>query len=222
MCRLGNYVLGNLGPDEPFGGGIPDVDFDVADPDTTGQIMEFSVVPALAPDPTTPPQFLQLPPLCRCLPETVTRPLALIEKMGMVDAMHGMDPLRPCWALLIRDGHGSAQDVDGSCHRKPGCGRILKSGSSTTSPPMRIPCTSMRSSSKWLSNREGLVLRIWTAISCQPVQLDAHRHMPEAWEIGFKDTVTAYPGRSPACAHNSIHQVSSSGTATSSHMKTTR
>ena len=25
---LGNYVLGNVGPDEPFGGGVPGVDFD--------------------------------------------------------------------------------------------------------------------------------------------------------------------------------------------------
>ena len=43
---VGSYVLGNVGPDEPFGGGIPGVDFDVADPDTTGQVMQFEVVPA--------------------------------------------------------------------------------------------------------------------------------------------------------------------------------
>ena len=64
---VGNYVLGNLGPDEPFGGGEPDEDFDTADPDTTGQIMQFKVVPALAPDPTTPPQFLTYPPSRRFL-----------------------------------------------------------------------------------------------------------------------------------------------------------
>ncbi len=55
----GNYVLGNVGPDEPFGGGMPGVDFPVADPASTGQVMEFRVGPAVAPDPTTPPQFLQ-------------------------------------------------------------------------------------------------------------------------------------------------------------------
>ena len=42
----GSYILRNIGPDEPFGGGEPDVDFDVADPSTTGQIMQFRVVPA--------------------------------------------------------------------------------------------------------------------------------------------------------------------------------
>jgi FtsP/CotA-like multicopper oxidase with cupredoxin domain len=35
--------LKNLGPDDPFGGGIPGVDFDPADPDTTGQVMRFVV-----------------------------------------------------------------------------------------------------------------------------------------------------------------------------------
>src|SRR6185503_13507691 len=75
----GNYVLGNVGPDEPFGGGKPDEDFDVSDPDSTGQIMEFRVVPAIAPDPTTPPQFLTLPPIVPLPVETVTRRLALIE-----------------------------------------------------------------------------------------------------------------------------------------------
>ena len=36
-------LLQNLGPDEPFGGGEPGVDFDPADPDTTGQVMLFRV-----------------------------------------------------------------------------------------------------------------------------------------------------------------------------------
>jgi FtsP/CotA-like multicopper oxidase with cupredoxin domain len=35
--------LTNIGPDEPFGGGIPGVDFDVADPQTTGQVLRFVV-----------------------------------------------------------------------------------------------------------------------------------------------------------------------------------
>lgn len=36
-------VLRNLGPDEPFGGGIPDVDFDSAHADTSGIVMRFVV-----------------------------------------------------------------------------------------------------------------------------------------------------------------------------------
>ncbi|MHC4141959.1 MAG: multicopper oxidase family protein [Planctomycetota bacterium] len=36
-------LLTNLGPDDPFGGGIPGDDFDAADPETTGQVMRFVV-----------------------------------------------------------------------------------------------------------------------------------------------------------------------------------
>ena len=79
---LGNHVLSNVGPDEPFGGGVPGIDFDVADPATTGQVMQFRVVPAAAPDPTTPPQYLVLPPVPPLPVETVTRRLALIEEMS--------------------------------------------------------------------------------------------------------------------------------------------
>jgi FtsP/CotA-like multicopper oxidase with cupredoxin domain len=79
---VGNHVLGNVGPDEPFGGGIPGVDFLVADPATTGQIMQFRVVPAMASDSTTPPQFLVLPPITPLPPATVTRRLALLEELS--------------------------------------------------------------------------------------------------------------------------------------------
>ncbi len=37
-------VLLNLGPDEPFGGGVPGEDFPAANPDTTGQVMQLRVV----------------------------------------------------------------------------------------------------------------------------------------------------------------------------------
>jgi hypothetical protein len=68
----GQHILANVGPDEPFGGGEPDEDFDFADPETTGQIMAFNVGPAVAPDPTTPPQFLVLPAITP-LPTPVSR-----------------------------------------------------------------------------------------------------------------------------------------------------
>jgi FtsP/CotA-like multicopper oxidase with cupredoxin domain len=78
----GRYVLGNAGPDEPFGGGLPDEDFDAADAATTGQVMEFRVVPVVGVDESTPPQFLQLPAITPLPAETVTRPLALLEEMS--------------------------------------------------------------------------------------------------------------------------------------------
>jgi spore coat protein A len=45
-----SIYLRNFGPDEPYGGGTPDVDFDAADWGSTGQIMRFDVV-GETPDP---------------------------------------------------------------------------------------------------------------------------------------------------------------------------
>ncbi|PWB60485.1 MAG: bilirubin oxidase [Deltaproteobacteria bacterium] len=45
----------NIGPDEPFGGGIPGVDFVSADPGTTGKVMKFVVNAALDGASTTDP-----------------------------------------------------------------------------------------------------------------------------------------------------------------------
>jgi spore coat protein A len=59
----------NIGPDEPFGGGIPGVDFDPADPATTGRVMKFVVNGSLlgasptdpdGPTPATDPSLLVL------------------------------------------------------------------------------------------------------------------------------------------------------------------
>jgi FtsP/CotA-like multicopper oxidase with cupredoxin domain len=43
-------------------------------------------------------------------------------------------------------------------------------------------------------NREALVLDPVTGEPVQPVQLSGAVRLPEAWESGYKDTVTAYPG----------------------------
>jgi hypothetical protein len=52
-------IMLNLGPDDPFGGGEPGVDFDPADPQTTGQIMKFRVVKRKGKDKSTPPEGLR-------------------------------------------------------------------------------------------------------------------------------------------------------------------
>jgi len=48
-------TLLNVGPDMPFGGGIPGIDFVSADPSTTGQVMQFMVNSALLGDSPTDP-----------------------------------------------------------------------------------------------------------------------------------------------------------------------
>ena len=108
----GSYVLGNVGPDEPFGGGTPGDDFPVSDPDSTGQVMQFNVVPAVDVDDSTPPQFLQLPELTPLPEATLTRPLALIEKMGMGHDADGNEVEGPVEALL------GTVEVDGFTEEK--------------------------------------------------------------------------------------------------------
>ena len=76
---LGEHVLTNVGPDEPYGGGEPDVDFDVANPATTGRVLAFRVVPATRPDPSTPGDALVLPAIPPPPGEVRTRKVALLE-----------------------------------------------------------------------------------------------------------------------------------------------
>jgi FtsP/CotA-like multicopper oxidase with cupredoxin domain len=79
----GDYILGNVGPDEPFGGGEPGVDFEPADPFSTGQVMAFHVQRTRGPDRTTPPRFLTLPTIVPLPAPVRTRRLALLEEMSM-------------------------------------------------------------------------------------------------------------------------------------------
>jgi FtsP/CotA-like multicopper oxidase with cupredoxin domain len=200
---VGNYVLGNVGPDEPFGGGVPGVDFPVADPGSTGQVMQFQVVPALAPDPTTPPQFLQLPAIVPLPPETVTRPLALIEKMGMGYDKDGNEVEGPVEALLGTVGPDSIDPTVPAgvwTERKwmdpvtenPALGvtEVWEMYNTTgDAHPMHVHEVVFE-----VVNREGLVLDANGEV-VQPVQLDGVITPPEPWETGFKDTVIAYPGQ---------------------------
>jgi hypothetical protein len=80
LANGAEVILRNVGPDEPFGGGEPGEDFETADPDTTGQIMRFHVVPATGPDSSTPPSELVLPAPAPLGPATTTRQVTLNEQ----------------------------------------------------------------------------------------------------------------------------------------------
>jgi bilirubin oxidase len=72
------YLI-NEGPDEPFGGGEPEVDFPAADPGTTGQVMKFNVVNRTSSDSSLPPSQLSLPGFARLGSASRTRRLSLNE-----------------------------------------------------------------------------------------------------------------------------------------------
>ena len=157
---VGNYVLGNVGPDEPFGGGVPGDDFDVADPGTTGQVMQFRVVPAVGADDSDP---AAVPPAARrsrrCRRRRVTRQLALIE-----EASEGVDETATrskgrSQALLgtVAAGVWTAARCGWTRSPRTRPSAPPRSGRSTTPPPTPTRCTSTRSPSRW-STAQGLVL----------------------------------------------------------------
>jgi FtsP/CotA-like multicopper oxidase with cupredoxin domain len=202
---LGNYVLGNVGPDEPFGGGAPGDDFPVADPDSTGRILQFNVAPAVGVDDSTPPQFLQLPAITPLPTETFTRRLALIERSGsgIVEEEEGEEEVEgPVEALLgtvgpdaidqtTPAGVWTARTWMDAVTENPAIGatEVWEFYNSTADAhPMHVHEVAFE-----VVNREGLLLDGEEVV--EPIQLDGEIKEPEPWESGFKDTVIAYPGQ---------------------------
>jgi FtsP/CotA-like multicopper oxidase with cupredoxin domain len=190
---LGSHVLRNLGPDEPFGGGVPGADFEPADPDTTGQVMQFRVVPAVDRDDTTPPQFLRLPPIASLPAPSVTRPLALLEEMSefFADA--------PAETRL--------GTVSGDPNEGPGTWTSLKWEDPVTENP------ALGATETWElynATADAHPMHIhevrFQVLGRQPILVDEENRTvqvepgsqpapPEPWETGYKDTVIAYPGQ---------------------------
>ncbi len=184
---LGAHVLRNVGPDEPFGGGEPGVDFEPADPMTTGQVMQFRVVPAFAADPTTPPAFLQLPAITPLPPATVTRRLALLEEMSM----HFDDaPAATLLGTVDANGRWMPKMWDEAVTENPAVGatEVWEFYNATADAhPMHIHEVLFE-----VVDRQAIVVDE----DNRTVRLAAGSvpRPPEPWETGFKDTVIAYPG----------------------------
>jgi FtsP/CotA-like multicopper oxidase with cupredoxin domain len=184
---VGSHILRNIGPDEPFGGGEPPGDFDMADPASTGQVLQFRVVPAVATDPTTPPQFLVLPAVTRLTGGT-TRRLALLEKAseftdGPAEAQLGVvddtgTPVAKKWMEPVTENPAV------------GATEVWEYYNTTADAhPMHIHEVACQ-----VVDRQGLALDEDAEV-VRPVQLAGDPTPPEAWENGWKDTVVAYPGQ---------------------------
>jgi spore coat protein A, manganese oxidase len=188
----GSYVLGNVGPDEPYGGGVPGVDFPVADPTTTGQVLRFDVVPALAPDPTTPPQFLVLPAITPLAGGTV-RPVALLEEMSMYFAD------APAAAML------------GTVAGDPNTGVATWNMQMWSDPITENPAVGATEVWEFYNatvDAHPMHIHevLFQVVNRQPVFVDEANKTfrvvpgsvplpPEPWENGWKDTVIALPGQ---------------------------
>ena len=205
----GLYLI-NVGPDEPFGGGIVGNDFDAADPTTTGQVMEFRPVPLKGVDAGTPPAQLALPaPPVLPAATQATRTITLNEEESAT-------------VCVVEDMDGNVVEVD--CANPAAAafgpteallGTLKADGTST--PLMWSDATtenvSLGNTEVWeiynftadahpihihlvqfqVVDRQGLATDV-EGMATQPAQLVGVPRGPEVWETGYKDTVIAYPG----------------------------
>ena len=191
---LGNYVLGNDGPDAPFGG-FPIAPADVSDPATTGQIMQFRVGPIVGADPSTPPQFLVMPAILPFPAATVTRRLALLEEMSMVwdgPAAAMLGRVGPDgWPVMHEDRmHPGDMWMDPVTENPtPGATEVWELYNFTADAhPMHIHEVYFE-----VVNRQALVTTVEGETEA-PARLVGDPRPAEAWENGLKDTVLSYPG----------------------------
>jgi FtsP/CotA-like multicopper oxidase with cupredoxin domain len=187
----GAYVLGNVGPDEPFGGGEPGVDFPAADPATTGQVLQFRVVTAAGTDPSTPPQFLGLPTVAALPAASRTRALALLEEMSTEfdDA-----PTEALLGTLDGDPNSAPSPWSARLWAQPvtenpavGDTEVWELYNATgDAHPIHIHEVKFQ-----VVDRQAIVVDEAT----ETVEVDASSapRPPEPWETGFKDTVIAFP-----------------------------
>ena len=188
----GNYVLKNVGPDEPFGG-FPIDPAALSDRDGTGQIMQFRVVPAVGPDPTTPPEFLKLPEITPLPQETFTRKLALIEEAGTgfdADDNEVEGPVEALLGTVSSAGVWTKRMWADDITENPGVGdtEVWEIYNTTgDAHPMHVHELVFE-----VVNRQNIIVDE----DAGKVEVgDDSPTGPELWETGFKDTVTAYPGQ---------------------------
>jgi len=179
--------LVNEGPDEPFGGGTPGEDFSPADPQTTGQVMMFSVV---VDDPNRGEDF-SIPAVVavQTIPEpTVTRQLSLNEveseiwdgpAAALLGTYENGDPEAMTWGEVITE--------------TPALGdtELWEIFNFTADAhPIHLHLVDFQ-----VVNRQRLT-NLDDGVAEDPAFPDpaSPPRPPEPWETGAKDTVIAYPG----------------------------
>ncbi|MEW6721212.1 MAG: multicopper oxidase [Thermodesulfobacteriota bacterium] len=204
--RPGDTItLVNIGPDEPFGGGVPGVDFAMAHPGTTGKVMQFKVVKLKKPDTTKKVAELVLPAPPPLPAATFTRRVSLNEEesatvcvdntntavsCGTPDAV----PAAPTEALLgIIDAGGFTVPKEwmDEITENPALGATEYweiYNLTEDAHPIHIHLVQFE-----IIGRQALALDA-DGMVMQPVMLDGAMRGPDPGESGRKDTVIVYPG----------------------------
>lgn len=216
------YLI-NEGPDEPFGGGVPDPTgvngFVPSDPNTTGQVMKFVVGELNGSDRSTPPASLVLPAFTPVGPATITRKVSLNE----VDSAVLLDPLIGPRAALL-----GAMDESNNPVIKEWMDAITENPAlgvtelweiynfTADAHPIHIHEVQFQ-----VVDRQKLELN-GEGLASAPAVLVSGTIDPEIWETGSRIRLSPIPARSPGSRLRSTSPASLSGTATSSTMRTTR
>jgi FtsP/CotA-like multicopper oxidase with cupredoxin domain len=170
------YLI-NEGPDDPYDGGTPGVDFTPADPATTGQIMQFVVGARVSTDTSTAPSQLKLSAVS--LPTAaaaVTRRLSLNE---IDSTTFAGAPIAALLGTVNPDGSGNPLHWDAPITETPAVGstEIWEVNNFTTDGhPIHVH----------LVQFQVLDRTPFGATTASP---------PQPWETGTKDTVVAFPGQ---------------------------
>jgi FtsP/CotA-like multicopper oxidase with cupredoxin domain len=166
-------ILRNLGPDEPFGGGEPDGDFDAADPDTTGQVMQFRVVSSRDRDTSKRPDKLRLPRSRSLSKADRRRAVSLNEEDSAVLADVGPR------AALLGTMNGDANPLEWD---------------DAISERVAVGSTEIWELHNFTADAHPIHIHEvqFEVVGRQP--FDGPTRPPERWEEGRKDTVIAYPG----------------------------
>ncbi|MDX1981741.1 MAG: multicopper oxidase [Bryobacteraceae bacterium] len=168
-------TLLNVGPDEPFGGGTPGVDFLPADPATTGQVMQFRVVARNGNDNSQPPDRLPLPNRRALGGHSVVRRVSLNEEMFFPPTFGEEIPVA---ALLGRvNGNG---------------GIPLKWSDGITENPA-LGATELWEIYNFTADAHPIHVHevMFEVVSRQAFAGTVRP--PQPWELGLKDTVIAFP-----------------------------
>jgi len=200
-------ILRNTAPDDPFGGGEEGIDYDAADPDTTGQVMQFRVIAAAEPDNSTPPDQLVLPAITPLGEASYTRQISLNEEESknvmasededgniVLNCVDG-EPFGPTSALLgtvMANGMSSPMTWMAPETETPeeGATEVWEIFNFTADAhPIHIHLVQFQ-----VVNRQQLEVDE-EGMALQPaVLVPGTERAPEIWETGFKDTVIVYPG----------------------------
>jgi len=182
----------NFGPDDPFPGGEPGEDFEVADPGTSGQVMEFRVVARIGMDRSTPAMSLELPSLPKLGDPSTVRKLSLNEAMsatvrvstdasgsGFLDPAG--EPFGPVMATL------GTLNPDGSAMR-------LGWADPITETPRKGATEVWEFHNFTVDAHPIHIHQVQFQVMARKNMLTGQIRSSEPWERGFKDTVIAYPG----------------------------